>query len=139
MPYREEEVDDFDCDLLYCRNNDRGCCDADCDVDFLTAGLKKCLYYHFVENREFITQAEYEVEELIEICEEYGFAYKVINETSNRLVLKTINDKSSLFRVNKEEEEEYHFFSCVGGGVDFVHNSVKEADLFEGKSDEKCN
>jgi len=134
MPYQEIDVDDFDCDLLYCKNNDKGCCDAECDVDFLKADSKKCSQYGFVKNREFITRVEYEVDEIVGACEDADIAYKIIDETSNRLVLKTVNDKSGLFRVSKEREEEYHFFSCVDGGVDFVHKSVKGADLFEEKA-----
>lgn len=139
MPHKVVEIDDFDCNLLFCNENYEGCCDADTDVDSLKANSKKCEYYHFVGNKAYITAAEYEIDELVDLCEECGFAYKVIEEESNRLVLKTMNNKSGLFRVSLEGEKEYHFFSCVDGGVNFVHNSVKEADLFVGGNDEKCD
>jgi len=131
MPYRIVDVDDFDCELLLCVNNDGGSCSSDSDVGDLKANSKNCYHYKQVKNREFITQAEYEVDELIEACEECDIVCKTIDPTSNRLILKTLNDKSGLFRISEEEEKEYYFFSCVDGGVDFVHNSIKEADLFK--------
>lgn len=136
MPYQETDIDDFDCDILTCSSNRYGYCVADENVDSLTADSVSCFRYSFEKNKEYLINNKYGYREsdiplIIDAHEEQGIAYKEIEKGALRLVLKTINDKSTLFRISRKGEEEYHFFSCIDGGVDYVHKSVRESDLFD--------
>ncbi len=133
MPYREELVEDFECNVLCCTCNQCGFCDSTADVDTLSPNEMKCSYFIFGNNREFITSSENEIEDIVEICSERDIEYKVIEAESNRLVLKTLNNKSGLFKISEDWEKDFYFFSSTEGGVGFVHKSVKEADLFSKK------
>ena len=72
MPYRKEEVDDFECILLCCMYNNSGCCNVDDNVDVLTADKTTCCYYTFVKNAVFIIKSENEVDYLLDIYKEQG-------------------------------------------------------------------
>lgn len=135
MPYQETDVEDFDCNILTCSSNEYGYCGADENVDSLHADSTSCFRYSFAENKEYIISNKFgfresDIPEIIEAHEDQGIAYKEIEKGVPRLVLKTINDKSTLFRISRKGEEEYYFFPCIDGGVDYVHKSIKDADLF---------
>ena len=135
MPYEYTDVD-LDCDIISCIYNSTGSCDCDEDVSMLNENDPDCKFYRLEPSKEFIITNDLMknfLKEIIDSYESVGIPYKEIEKDAMRLVLKTINNKSTLFRISKEEENNYYFFSAVKGNVEAIHNSIKEADLFTRK------
>lgn len=129
MPYEIIQVGDFNCDILWCLHNDAGYCEADEDIINLSPNQNKCTMYEFNEKAEYIVNDDLELQNIIDEYESLGIDCKEI-EVSDRLILKTINKKSTLFKISREGEKEYYFFPSIEGGVGYIHKSIRKADLF---------
>lgn len=134
MPYEYTDVN-LECDIFCCRENFMGECLCDEDISLLTEDSLKCAFFDFNPLKEFNLNDNIKgmIPSIIDNYKELGIPYIELETDVSRVVLKTVNHKSALFRVSKEEESNYYFFSAVEGHVEAIHNSIKEANIFTRK------
>jgi len=139
MPYCMQEIDDFDCDEIICSNNEDGYCTADESTENLSPDQRKyCLYFRIGQNKEKDVYSQSDIDDFMDAVGE-DVNYVELDPESDRLVLKVMNvkvddhmkEKLTVFRVNREDECVYRFFSHINGGVGAVHKSVDEANFLK--------